>query len=362
MIPLRLKAHLDADAPPFVARLNSRRVQDPAPADAVLLRSSETSATYQTAHGVLEVFGLNAVEMEADVVAVFPAQGTAHRFIRAQSGHNTLLITERCDQLCQMCSQPPKDRHEDHFALFRDAIRLAPAGSMIGISGGEPLLYKQALFDLLLSSHRERPDIRFHVLSNAQHFIAQDRTILSKLRAVPVLWGIPLYSPDIARHDEIVGKEGAFTRLMESFHVLAESGSSIELRTVVLKSNARDLPRLANMIATFLAFIDSWAIMQLENIGFGRANWDALFFDNSEDFSTLAAAIDIATARGIKPVLYNFPLCTVPEPYRLLAPSTISDWKRRYLDLCISCPKKTDCGGFFEWYPARKGFGAIGLS
>jgi His-Xaa-Ser system radical SAM maturase HxsC len=361
MIPLRLRAVIDSAVQPFVVRLNSSPRSNSTRFDALLLKTNENLSTYQTSSGKLQLSGASAADMDADVIAVFPARQTAHRFIRAQSTHNTLLITERCDQFCQMCSQPPKDYHEDHFKLFQDSISLAPLGSVIGISGGEPLLYKQQLFDLLLSSHADRPDVQFHVLTNAQHFSSDDLQDLRLLSRVPVLWGIPLYSPDGAHHDEIVGKKGAFETLMQSFSLLAKSNVSIELRTVLLKNNFKVLPRLANLITTLLPFVHVWAIMQLENIGFGRANWDRLFFDNSEDFSTLAEAIDIAKTRGIKSRLYNFPLCTVPEPYRELAPSTISDWKRRYLSICGTCQKKTDCGGFFEWYPDSKGFLNIGL-
>ena len=146
---------------------------------------------------------------------------------------------------------------------------------------------------------------------------------------------------------------------MKTFALMARAGSAIELRTVVMQPNVDNLPSLARFITTRLPFISVWAIMQLENIGYGRMNWDSLFLDNSRDFTPIAKAIDIVRARGLEALLYNFPVCTVPSRYRAFAPATISDWKRRYLDTCDGCGARDTCGGFFEWYPDARGFSGI---
>jgi hypothetical protein len=159
-----------------------------------------------------------------------------------------------------------------------------------------------------------------------------------------------------------VKKEGAFLKLEASFSILYRAGASIELRTVLMNSNAKELPQLASYISTNLPFVFRWAIMQLERIGYGRQNWATLFYDNSLDFAPVGHALDVAHARGIDTLLFNFPLCTVPEFYRLQAPSTISDWKRRYLPTCADCRLKVDCGGFFEWYDEKAGFSTVGLT
>ena len=63
--------------------------------------------------------------------------------------------------------------------------------------------------------------------------------------------------------------------------------------------------------------MDVWAIMQLENIGFGRKNWDRLFFDNSLDFSEIAAAVSFARSRGIETL--SLQLSTLHDPRGLSA-------------------------------------------
>jgi His-Xaa-Ser system radical SAM maturase HxsC len=363
MIPLRIRAEGAQGSAPFVVRLIGAADSDRSvtgPWDLVQSSADSTSTLYEGRQGRLRLSGIPACELTGDVLLVDPAHNIAHRLIRARSPHNSFLVTEQCDQLCAMCSQPPKKGHTDLFPEFLEAALLAPLGMTIGITGGEPTLYKADLFELLDRALHARPDLNFHVLTNAQHFEESDTDRLAALPAGKVLWGVPLYADDAALHDEIVGKRGAFVRLMRSLALLARCGAAIELRTVLVKTNALGLASLARFVATHLPFAHFWAIMQLENIGYGRMNWGTLFFDSGATFAPVAAAIDTAQARGLSVALYNFPLCTVPIPYRQYAHASISDWKRRYLKSCESCRVRESCGGFFAWYPEDAGFAQVG--
>ena len=130
----------------------------------------------------------------------------------------------------------------------------------------EPTLFKAALLDMLETVLTVRTDLRFHILSNGQHFEPADIERLRHPLYRQVQWGIPLYATDPALHDAIVAKPGAWMRLEESFTYLLRAGANIELRTVVMSSNASALPALARHIASRLTFIEGWSIMQLENI------------------------------------------------------------------------------------------------
>lgn len=361
MIPLRHRALVSGTSDPFVIKLMTEWPGKASSEIAILRERRDTHAVFNTEFGEVEIEGFDPDEGAGDVLLVLPHQNLAHRLIRAKSPHNTLLVTERCDQLCVMCSQPPKQHHFDMFEHLTKAALLAPHGVTLGISGGEPLLYKQQLFGMLQTVFDARPDISFHVLTNAQHVEDQDQKSLSAFPQERLLWGVPLYSAMAGHHDELVGKVGAFEQLTNSISTLAKAGAAIELRTVILKANVMALPMLANMITRKLPFIVTWAIMQLENIGYGRMNWDKLFLDTSEDFSLVARAVNIARGRGISTSLYNFPLCTVPPAYRQFSRPTISDWKRKYLPICGDCSLRADCGGFFEWYLPEKGFQQVGL-
>lgn len=359
MIPLRLKIDCNA-VEPMVVRLRSCEgdfVFEPVTdSDVALAAVGSDGAEYRNGSLFLRIKGIDPSEMDGDVLLLNPSRGTADRLIRANSAHNTLLVTERCDQLCVMCSQPPKKHHFDLFAYFAQAVTLAPENAVIGISGGEPTLFKEDLFLLLKHALESRPDLQFHVLTNAQHFIEPDIELLRSIDMTKVVWGVPLYATLPNLHDEIVGKIGAHSALLANLPVLARAGARIELRTVLMQPNAGELPALSRFIATMLPFVESWAIMQLESIGYGRLNWPKLFYDSSAGFKPIAAALDYATAKGINVALFNFPLCTVPVDYRHFAPSTISDWKRMYFDGCTDCAMREECGGFFAWHPKNHGY------
>ncbi|WP_306796725.1 His-Xaa-Ser system radical SAM maturase HxsC [Mesorhizobium sp. GbtcB19] len=318
------------------------------------------AADYAGEGGRLRVLGIDPSKVDGDVLLVNPSRGTADRLIRSSSQHNTFLVTERCDQVCLMCSQPPKKHHFDLFPYFETAALLAPEHATIGISGGEPTLFKTELFRFLQRVLEARPDISFHVLTNGQHFDEEDLNALSHIDLGRVVWGIPLYSSDAGVHDEIVGKEGAHAQLLRNLALMCRLGAQIELRTVLMRPNADGLPGLARVIGSTLPFIRTWAVMQMENIGFGRMNWKSLFFDSSEGFELVGRSIDFVRSRGIDAWLYNFPLCTVPPEYRHLAPATISDWKRAYRVECEGCSLKEACGGFFEWHPRDHGYSRLG--
>lgn len=347
----------------FVVRLRQNAsASDPGDAgsreefDAFIVAELPGELVFQLRRSHLRIPCALPADFDGDVLFVDSHRGIAHRWIRARSPHNTFLITERCDQLCIMCSQPPKNTHVDLFEHFANAALLAPRGMELGISGGEPTLYKKELFDFLAYVSAARPDLRFHILTNAQHFTDDDLAMLRDPAFRRICWGVPLYAPDAKTHDAIVAKEGAFDTLLRSLALLLRAGSPVELRTVIMQPNLAVLPDLAWFVATHLGFIHIWALMQLENIGFARNRWDELFVDHSREFGLVATAADIALSRGINLQFYNFPLCTVPTSHRSRAGRTISDWKQRYLPVCSSCSQQAACCGFFEWYPHERGF------
>lgn len=353
MISLRLKSECDPTLAPFVVRIANQFSKNAA--DAKLVFEEPQRLGYQAASGDFYLHNVEPADIEGDVLFVDPRRQIAHRLIRASSKHNTLLITEQCDQLCVMCSQPPKANHVDMFEHFQEAVRLAPMGAQIGLSGGEPLLHKTALFRFIEEALSERGDLSFHILTNGQHFEHSDLPWLKKHRK-KLLWGIPLYSTTPTIHDELVGKSGAFRKLTQNLSILGLAGAAVELRTVVMKQNYSTLSELADLISRHIPFATTWAIMQLERIGYGRMNWTRCFYDTSADFGELGAAINIMKARNKSVTLYNFPLCTIPESYRYFAAQSISDWKQKFLSECSTCNLRARCSGFFEWYQEKNGF------
>ena len=251
-----------------------------------------------------------------------------------------------------MCSQPPKDKgYSNLFSVYEQAVLLSDHGTRIGISGGEPTLHLDFLESLLHRVSNDRPDVSFHILSNAQHFSCCNPTTLQDVhQRIQVLWGVPIYSHNPDTHDLIVGKPNAFDEAMNGLYFLANTGASIELRTVVTARNALDLPQLSKFLSKNAPFIQKWAIMAMEPIGYAKVNRAELFFDHSIFPEPISAAVRLGELYGLNPELYNFPRCTVPISERRFCVDSISDWKQKYLSDCDFCSEKTLCCGFFEWY------------
>lgn len=357
MIPLVLDAVCEAENP-YVTRLvvaPDNRSAD----NSFLVERYENGASFSGAQGLISVDGASAVDLDGDVVLLHPSRGRLERLLRPASDHNTLLVTERCDQLCVMCSQPPKKTHVDRFDLLERACMLAAPGTLIGISGGEPTLYKHRLFELLEYVLGARDDLAFHVLTNGQHFDGEDECRLRDPVYRRVSWGIPIYASEPRLHDEIVGKPGAFARLEKSFAHLIMASARVELRTVILQANVDELPALSRYVAARLQFAEAWSVMQLENTGFAKGRWPSLYFNHSRKFDQIASALDHALLHGVLAQLFNFPYCTVPPAYRSLAVASISDWKRKYAPACEGCAAKPNCCGFFEWHPDELTHGSV---
>lgn len=338
MIDLKIKAEFsNTSLPPFVLRITKDLIQE-ADDGVTLISANSCEIKFKYPEDIL-----------GDILLFSPESGFIHRMIRSGEGtHNSFLLTERCDQVCVMCSQPPKNKdYSGLMSLMKEAILLSDKNITVGISGGEPTLHKEKLLTFLLDIQEKRPDITIHVLTNAQHFTDEDIEPLSKIQNT--IWGTPLYSDQATIHDEIVGKEGAFDQLMMNFFRLGRAGSRIELRTVLLAQNYYDLSRLSRFIGKNLKFIEQWSIMGIEPIGYALANKKTIFVDYSIFKEPLLDAIANADALELPTKIFNTPRCCVDPSIRSHTTKSISDWKRKYLPICDTCSEKDECTGFFEW-------------
>src|SRR5690349_19045507 len=110
MIDLRIKVDPFPVVEPLVVRLRDQ-ADDPGPNDAVLIGREGARREYEFQGFSLALHAADGLKLDNDVIMIVPGQTSARRLIRADSRHNTLLVTEQCDQLCIMCSQPPKKQH-----------------------------------------------------------------------------------------------------------------------------------------------------------------------------------------------------------------------------------------------------------
>lgn len=288
---------------------------------------------------------------ENDIIAL-GADGRIRSLYRANSPHNAVLITERCNNYCLMCSQPPKDVN-DGWLLDEamELIRMIPrhTAKVMCITGGEPTIYGEGFINLVGHFKRYLPHAALHILSNGRSFA--DRAFAMKYAAVEhpnVMVGIPVYSADPTRHDYVVQAKGAFDETIRGILNLKALGQRVEIRVVVHKQTCDGLPALAEFITRNLLFVDQVALMGLEMTGFTRANLDSLWIDPLEYKDKLSETVQILDSYGVPVSVYNHPLCLVNPDVEKAYVRSISDWKNEYAPECLGCVRKNECGGFFS--------------
>jgi His-Xaa-Ser system radical SAM maturase HxsC len=269
---------------------------------------------------------------------------------RRNSPANSVLLTERCDHYCLMCSQPPKER-EDDWLLENAAelIRLLPASTPgIGFTGGEPTIYGERLIELLKLCRNLLPNAAVHVLSNGRRFADfKFASAWAGVRNPRMMVGIPIYGAEPALHDYVVQAEGAFDETVRGIVNLGEVRQRTEVRVVIHRQTAPALPAIAEFIARNLPFVEQVALMGLEMIGFARANMDEVWIDPVDYRAELGEAVSLLARRGIKTMIYNHQLCLVDRDLWPFTVRSISDWKNEYHPECAKCSVVDRCGGFF---------------
>jgi His-Xaa-Ser system radical SAM maturase HxsC len=264
--------------------------------------------------------------------------------------HNSLLLTEQCDNYCVMCSQPPKDRDDSWlFERARKVISLLPDGAeALSLTGGEPTLHGDALISLLEHCKRVAPELSLHLLSNGRRFA--DFEFARRYAAVglsDIMVGIPVYAPEPGLHDFIVQAVGGFDETIHGILNLASLGEAVEIRVVVQRQTVPVLVGLAAFIVRNLPFVAQVALMGLEMTGLARPNSALVWADPADYQGELMEAVDVLTTAGIATRIYNHQLCVLDQRLWPYAVRSISDWKNDYLDVCRLCSVREECGGVF---------------
>ena len=354
-----------ASAPPFIARITDDLRSGPgnpgmldvagAPAQAVL-----RDAPVEGIDGFLDDRQVSSVlplpsELDylktGDVLRINPAGGEVRVLYRRGSPHNVLFITERCQSRCLMCSQPPRDVDDRHHLddLLCAVPLMDPAVTPeLCITGGEPMLAGERIFTLVKSVKDHLPRTALHMLSNGRLFRRSELARgLAAVRHPDLMVGVPLYSDVARRHDFVVQSEGAYDETIRGLLNLARVGVRIELRVVIHRQSYRRLGALARFITRNLPFVSQTVLMGLEITGFTRTNLEALWIDPADYQPELVEAVGMLKTARQRVMIYNHPLCLLPETLWPFARRSISDWKNVYLPPCERCSQQAHCGGFF---------------
>lgn len=288
---------------------------------------------------------------DGDVVGVYPQVGRVRVLYRRSSGHNFFLVTERCNNYCLMCSQPPK-KADDGWLIdeIADALPLVdPATPALTFTGGEPLTEWPRFIGLLELTRDLLPDTAIHVLTNGRAFASPDvANAWAAVRHPQLSAGIPIYAAVDHIHDYVVQAKGAFDQTVLGLLQLKDRRQRVEIRVVLHAITAPRLRETCAWIARNLPFIDHVALMGMEHTGFAIANDDTLWIDPLDYQEQLKAGVDVLSTAGVNVSVYNLPLCVLDPNVRPFAVQSISDWKNAYIDECDNCSTRHDCAGFFS--------------
>lgn len=288
---------------------------------------------------------------EGDVLGISPQSGRVRLLYRRSSRHNFFLVTERCNNYCLMCSQPPK-KVDDGWLLDEIAQTLPlvdPATPALTFTGGEPLTEWRRFIGLLDLARDQLPDTAIHVLTNGRAFSSPEvAQAWAAVRHPKLSAGIPIYAAVDHIHDYVVQAKGAFDQTVLGVLRLKDCGQRVEIRIVLHAITAPRLRETCTWIARNLPFVDHVALMGMENTGFAIANDAMLWIDPVDYQEQLKAGVDVLSTAGVNASIYNLPLCVLDPSIRPFAVQSISDWKNSYVEECEGCTVRHDCAGFFS--------------
>jgi His-Xaa-Ser system radical SAM maturase HxsC len=286
-----------------------------------------------------------------DIIRFDANRGALRVLYRRHSAHNSILVTERCNNYCLMCSQPPK-RIDDSF-LVKEILQtiplMSPETREIGITGGEPTLLGDDLLTLIRSLKNYLPNTALHILSNGRAF--SDLAFTEKLAKIDhpdLMIGIPLYSDISNIHNFVVQADHAYDETLKGILNLKRYRQRVEIRVVLHKQTYARLPQLAEFLARNLLMVDHVALMGLEMMGFTKANLESLWIDPVDYQAELYEACQTLARARMNFSIYNHQLCLLDSRLWQYAVRSISDWKNEYMPECASCTQKDQCGGFFS--------------
>ena len=294
---------------------------------------------------------------DGDIVRISGDLKRVRVLYRVGAAQNSLLLTERCNHYCLMCSQPPKTRDDSYLIdNIKDVLRLASRDCPeIGFTGGEPTLLGEEFFELVRLAESHLPETALHVLSNGRAFA--DRAFAKQLGDInhhDIMIGVPIYSDSPEIHNYVVQAENALDPTIRGILNLNRFAVPVEIRVVLHKITKDRLINLAEFIARNLPFVSHVAFMGQEMTGFARANKGVLWIEPDEYAEQLQDAVLFLAQRKIRTSVYNLQLCLMPEKLWPFMRKSISDWKNEFDSECSSCDVREQCGGFFSSFVHQK--------
>lgn len=302
---------------------------------------------------------------EGDVLGLHHGSLRFRVLHRRKSSHNSFLVTERCNNYCLMCSQPPKDI-DDRWLL--DEIKeclplLDPETKFLTFTGGETLTDWREFISVLSICRVQLPHTAIQVLTNGRAFARTEVVDAWRdLNHPNLMAAIPVYSSVDQLHDYVVQASGAFDETILGILKLKDRGQRIEIRIVLHALTAPRIAETCRWVARNLPFVDHVALMGLENTGFAIANDALLWIDPMDYQGALAQGVDCLVGANMNVSIYNLPRCVLDRSVWQHAVQSISDWKNGFVEECNHCNEKKACSGFFTSGRTRFSRGVIAIT
>lgn len=263
---------------------------------------------------------------------------------------NSLLLTEKCDCRCIICPQPPKVHDKQLMEISKQILNIVKIRSTdtICLTGGEPTLLKDDLFNILDIINKKHPKATVMMLTNGKSFADLEFTKnFISVRPKNFLTCVSLHSDVDEIHDRIVGVKGSFYKTAMGIQNLARFREKIEIRIVVNRFNAQCLESFATFIQRNFPFVYHSAFMGMEITGLACDNYDSIWIDPYEYRDQISKAMRVLNRADMNVSIYNLPLCLLDRKSWKFARKSISIWKNDYLPICKNCAEMDHCCGIF---------------
>lgn len=286
---------------------------------------------------------------DKDIILVTP-DGSITKLWNINTNDNLLFLTDYCNSKCVMCPQTECSELKHYYEQSQIILGLINKKPQdICLSGGEPTFLKNEYLKIVKQINKQFPNVFLYVLTNGKNFsnfdFVKQCVLNSPLRTT---YAIPIYSPNVKKHDYIVGAQGSFKNTIYGLYNLYKFKQNIEIRIVITKINYTELLELSHFIYWNLPFVNHIAFIGMETHGNAMKNFNEVWIEPQKYMDNLSKAIEYLDERSMNVSIFNLPFCILPAKLYKFARDSISSWKKYYLPECENCKMKETCSGFFS--------------
>ncbi len=189
------------------------------------------------------------------------------------------------------------------------------------IIGGEPTVYPELEKIISVAKKIGYPIIQ--IVTNGINL--SDRKMIKKLKKAGLnSITFSVHSHKAKTHNEIVGVNGAFNKILKAIENAIDEEIHITIGTAVNSFNFKDIPNLVKYLNEKYS-IETFHIIGLHIIGHAKENKDKLIISYSQTLPYIKQAIEYLASKNAFPlsqILSNYTPCLLPGYEDL-----ISDWK-----------------------------------